>query len=390
MKIGIDVRCLAEGRRTGVEEYTLNLLENLLALDKENEYILFFNSFRRSPADFAWIKKYSNVKLKTFRFPNKLLNLFFWYLGWPKIDQLLGGVDVFFAPNINFINLSQRVKFILTIHDLSFERYPETFSWKRRLWHTFINPRKLCQWADKIIAVSDSTREDIAELYKINFQKIAAMHSGVAEKFQVIDRNSEKLLAVKEKYQLPYKFILYLGTVEPRKNIVSLIRAYDHLQKYAYKNNIEEIKKYKLAIAGQQGWLTDKIFAEIKKSEFSDKILNIEFVDEADKEYVYNLASLFVYPSFFEGFGFPVLEAMACGVPVIASNNSSLPEIVGKAGILIDPDRPEEIVEAMRQVLTNKDLQTKLRDIGLKQAQKFSWTKTTKEFLKILNSLKTK
>ncbi|MCX6763485.1 MAG: glycosyltransferase family 1 protein [Candidatus Moranbacteria bacterium] len=390
MRIGIDVRCLTQGRRTGVEEYTLNLLENLFALDQENEYVLFFNSFKKSPADFEWLKKYPRVKLKAFRIPNKLLNLSFWYLGWPKIDRLIGGCDIFFMPNIIFGALGRKVKLILTIHDLSFERYPETFSWKRRLWHIFINPKKLCRRADKIIAVSDSTREDVAELYKINFQKLTTIYSGVAEKFQVIDRNSEKLLAVKEKYQLPYKFILYLGTVEPRKNIIGLIRAYDHLQKYAYKNNIEEIKKYKLAIAGQTGWLTGEIFSEIEKSEFKDKILNINFVDEADKEFVYNLASLFVYPSFFEGFGFPVLEAMACGVPVIASNNSSLPEIVGQAGILIDPDRPEEIYEAMKQVLTNKEFHNKLRAEGLKQAKKFSWQKSAKEFLKVIAIFKTK
>lgn len=122
MKICIDGRCLMEGRKTGVEEYTRNLLENIFALDQKNDYVLFLNSWKNIRADFSWIKKYPNVKIKKFRFPNKLLNLMFWYLNWPKIDRLVGGVDIVFFPNIIFGAVSERTKVIATIHDLSFER----------------------------------------------------------------------------------------------------------------------------------------------------------------------------------------------------------------------------------------------------------------------------
>jgi glycosyltransferase involved in cell wall biosynthesis len=384
MRIGIDVRCLAEGRRTGVEEYTLNLLENLFAMDTRNTYILFFNSFRSKSVDFSWLEKYPNVSLKSFNFPNKILNFLFWYFNWPKIDKLLGGTDIFFMPNIIFGSVSRDTKLIVTVHDLSFVRYPETFSWKRRWWHLFINPQKICKRADKIIAVSDSSARDIEKLFRIKSEKIQTITSGISEKFQVVDRNDANLIRVKEKYNLPYKFILFLGTIEPRKNIRAIIAAYNQLQTDAENNKQVQIEKYKLVIAGSEGWLSEKIFAEIQASKYRDNIIVAKFIAEDDKEFVLNLASLFVYPSLFEGFGFPPLEAMACGVPVITSNNSSMPEIVGSGSIMVDPHKPDEIAHAMQEILTNEKLRGQLITRGFAQSQKFNWTKTAEEFLKML------
>ena len=384
MKIGIDARCLMDGRRTGVEEYTINLLENLFCQDNNNEYILFLNSLKKSGTDLNWLKKYPNVSLKMFRFPNKLLNLFFWYWRWPKIDKLLGGVDIFFMPNINFAAVSGKTKLILTIHDLSFEYFPETFSSKRRLWHFFINPKKLIQKSDKIIAVSDSTKSDLINFYGISEKKIKVIYNGLSSECNVIDRNSLKLIQIKEKYKLPYKFILYLGTIEPRKNIIGLIKAYNILKK------IEKMRlgKYKLVIAGAKGWKSKQIFSEIKKSPFKHSIIFTGIIDNKDKPAFYNLASLFVYPSFFEGFGFPPLEAMKCGIPIITSNISSLPEIVNGAGILIDPDKPDEIYQAIKNILLNNKLQEDLIRKGLTQSAKFNWKKTAEEFLVILSGVK--
>jgi glycosyltransferase involved in cell wall biosynthesis len=386
MKIGIDIRCLVEGRRTGVEEYTINLLNNLFEIDKKNRYVLFLNSFRKSRAEVEEFKKYKNVSVKIFRYPNKLINFLFWYFHWPKIDQMLGGVDVLFFPNIIFGAWSRKTKLLLTIHDLSFERYQETFSWKRRLWHIFINPKKLCQDARKIIAVSDSTKNDLAELYGIAENKIKTIYSAVSENYMPINRNDSKLIEVKEKYNLPFKFILYLGTIEPRKNIAGIVRAYDYLRKLNYP----ELAKFKLVIAGASGWKQEKIFTEIRNSPFGSDIIFAGYIHDDDKPAVYNLASVFVYPSFFEGFGFPPLEAMKSGTPVITSNSSSFPEIVGKAAIMIDPDKPDEIGEALRQILLDKNLQEKLRNDGFEQAKIFSWRKTAQDFLGIIQELSAK
>lgn len=378
MKICIDIRCLAEGRRTGVEEYTRYLLDNLFSVDKKNEYVLFLNSWKKTKLDFSWIQKYPNVSVKKFRFPNKILNLMFWYLGWPKIDHLVGGANIVFSPNIIFGNVSARTKFIITIHDLSFFRHSEYFSWKRKWWHIFINPKKICRDANKIIAVSNSTKHDLISLYKIQPEKIIVIPSAVADNFCVVDRNNEKLVKVKEKYNLPYKFILFFGTIEPRKNIVGLIRAFNLLQK--------DNSAYSLVIAGEKGWLSEEIYEEIENSPFREKIQIINSIPDEDKVYLYNLASLFVYPSFFEGFGFPPLEAMKCGVPVIVSNNSSLPEIVGNAGILIDPDKPDEIFLAMKEILEKPELRNSLIQKGLEKSKEFDWKKTAKKTLEVLEN----
>ena len=384
-RICIDARCLSEGRVTGVEEYTKRLLLNLFALDQDNEYILFFSAWKKTAFDFSQFEGYPNVKIKKLKIPNKLLNFAFWYLNWPKINRLVGGADIVFFPNIIFGAVSAKTKMLVTIHDLSFERYPQYFCLKRRLWHLLVNSKKICQRADRLIAVSQSTKQDIVKLYGIEEKKIKLIHSAIAENFRIIDRNDPKLIAVKEKYKLPFKFILYLGTIEPRKNIGGLVRAYDYLQELAQKTGDLELAKYHLVIAGSDGWLGKKIFQEIDGAKFREKIILPGFIENEDKVFVYNLATLFVYPSFFEGFGFPPLEAMACGVPVITSRNSSLAEVCGKGAILIDPDKPKEIALAMKQILESKMLGEKLIKAGLENSQRFSWKKTASETLRLLN-----
>jgi len=386
-RIGIDVRCLSKGRMTGVEEYTQQLLENLFQLDKENEYVLFFNSFKPAKADFSWLEKYPNVKLKKFQFPNKLLNFCFWYFNFPKIDKLIGGADIVFLPNIIFGSVSGKAKLVATIHDLSFERFPETFSLKRRLWHGFINPKKICRRAQKIIVVSESTKNDLLSLYEINPKKIEVIHSGISNNFLPISRNDRQLIEVKERYNLPYKFILFLGTIEPRKNITALIRAFDSLKNYATQKNDENLSRFKLVIAGQSGWLRKKIDHEIEQAKYKKDIIVINFIPVADKPYLLNLVTLFIYPSIFEGFGFPPLEAMRCGVPVITSNNSSLPEVIGSGGIMVNFDKPDEIEKAMRQILENPELYDKIKATGLKKAGEFNWQNTARKFLDIIKNL---
>lgn len=384
MRIGIDIRCLSDGKRTGVEEYTINLLENLFELDKKNQYVLFSNSYRDSHFDARIFSQYKNVSVKKFNYPNKLLNFLFWYLRWPNVDKMLGGVDVFFMPNINFIALSEKVKLVLTIHDLSFEIFPETFSFKRRAWHSFINPRSLCRRADQIIAVSDSTKDDIVLRYGISEQKVKRIYNGVADDMEQLDRNDPKLIAVKEMYHLPFNFIFYLGTVEPRKNIPAVVRAYDQLRSL----NNPQLDKYKLVIAGGKGWKVKDILDTMRNAKFTQDIIFTSCITNEDKAAVYTLASLFVYPSFFEGFGIPVLEAMRCGVPVITSNCSSLPEVVDQGGIMIDPDKPDELYLAMKEVLLDREFHGQLSQKGLRQAIRFNWRTAGRETLEIFEKFK--
>jgi len=380
MNIGIDVRSLLEKERSGVGEYTYQLLGAIFSLDKENQYHLFYNSWKAAddllPKE--W-KNFPNVHFYGFHWPNKLLNFCFKFLRWPKIDSLIKStdkMDLFFIPNLNFVALSRGVKKIITVHDLSFLRYPRFFSWKRRLWHWFVNPKKLIRGADKIIAVSENTKKDLMELYGVASEKIRVIYSGVGQDLRNENREL-RIEEIKKKYNLPEKFILFLGTLEPRKNIEGLIRAFEIFK-------TAENTDYKLVIVGQRGWLYKKILAQAAASPVCDDIKFINYISPEEKFIFYKLAKLFVYQSFYEGFGFPPLEAARAGTPVIVSSVSSLPEVMGEAALMVDPNNPAEMAKVMAECLTDENLRNSLVEKGKKQAEKFSWTSSAKEFLSLI------
>jgi len=378
MKIGIDIRTLMDRKYSGVAEHTLNLVREILKLDQKNEYKLFYNSFKdvkdNLPKFFS-----QNVEIIKTNYPNKVFNYCLqkiWHQ--PKIDKILGGVDVFLSPHINFTSLTKNCKHILVIHDLSFLRYPEFFNFRKKIWHGLVNVKRLMAQADKIIAISDNTKNDIIDLGKVSEDKIKVIYPGADKNYRVISPFDIKREAVKKKYDLPDKFILSLSTLEPRKNLVGLIKAYEK-----FRHDCPELASTQLVLAGGVGWRAGKIFQAWRKSEFKNDIKLLGYVDNQDKPYLYNLASVFVYASFYEGFGLPLLEAMACGVPIITSYSSSLAEVVGKSALLIDPYNIKEIAHSLGALLRDKNLSQKLSLAGSNQATKFSWTKTANSYLNI-------
>ena len=382
MTIGIDIRVLARGARTGVEEYIINLLNFLLPLDKKIKYKLFYNAYRKAELNYPWANL-DNVEIKKLRFPNRVLFFSNRWANQPKIDRLLKGIDVFFNPHFFIAPVSSNCKKVVTFHDLSFELYPEFFSRSKRIWQKILmNAKKEAQKADKIIAVSNSTKQDLIDFYKIPEEKIQVIYSGIEQKEK--DTSSEKILEIKKKYRLPDEFILYFGTIEPRKNLIGLIKAFEKLNT-RYKT---QDTRYKLVIAGEKGWLYKDVFKAARQSPFAPEIIFTGFVNSSDKPYLYSLASLFVYPSFYEGFGFPPLEAMACKTPTITSKFSSLPETVGKAAIMIDPYDIDEFACAMNLALKDENLREKLKKQGIEQVKKFNWQKCAQETLEVLKSLK--
>lgn len=383
MKIGIDVRCLASGKRTGVEEYTIRLLEQLFEVDQENTYILFFNAYRKELIDLSWAQKYSHVSISYHRIPNKLLNLSLWYFRWPKIDQLIGGVDVLFLPNVNFCAVSDKSKVVMTLHDLSFERYKRTFSWKHRFWHYFINPKRLCQRADHIVTVSEATCNDLAETYAISGSAhVSIVHNGVKDTAQTTFMNKRRE-EINLKFSLPEEYILYFGTIEPRKNISSIIHAYEHLR------SKEKVKKntLKLVVAGNEGWKGREVMKIIASSTYAADIIVTGAVNEEEKSVIFNNAKIFLYPSLYEGFGFPPLEAGASHIPVITSHTSSLPELVGPYAIMIDPLRSDEVATALQSLLTDPDLYKYIATSAKINTHNFMWTRCAKEMNNIFTKV---
>ena len=304
----------------------------------------------------------------------------------PKIDKLIAGCDVFFSPHFISAPVGKNCKKVTTFHDLSFERYPEFFDIRRKLWHFSNNPKRQAQEADRIIAVSGSTAYDLSDIYGVDSGKINIVYSGITEDF-FREHTREELWHVRAKYKLPERFILSLSTIEPRKNILGTVKAFE-LFKQSNRAGCDptRLDDCKLVIAGRPGWLYKETFEAIKKSKWREDIRYIDFVEDEDKPALYKLAELFVYPSIYEGFGFPVLEAMASGTPVITSACSSLPEVVEDAALMADPFNISDIAWTMEEVVRDKNLASFLRGKGLVQARKFSWQKCAEETLKILIS----
>ncbi|MFA7170939.1 MAG: glycosyltransferase family 1 protein [Candidatus Paceibacterota bacterium] len=376
--IGIDIRMLARGNKSGVEEYTSELLEHMLPLGGDIRFKLFYNGWKKEPLDFKWLEL-PNVELKEFRIPNRILDGTFRFLDLPKVDSLLGGVDKFFSPHIFLSSVGKSCEKIVTFHDLSFEKYPEFYSSQKNFWHFSMNPRQQAERADNIIAVSASTKQDLVEIYKIAPEKIKVIYSGLSMKVKKEVLPQEKIY-VQKKYNLPDNYILYLGTLEPRKNIVSLLTAFDRLK----KENTFKDSGLKLVIAGAKGWLYNEIFTTAQKFSSRGDIVFTGFVEDKYKPALYRGAKLFVYPSFYEGFGFPPLEAMAKGTPVVTSGISSIPEAVENAAMTVNPTSPDELYRAMREVLTDPKLSSLLSARGYERAKIFDWNKCAKETLEFI------
>jgi glycosyltransferase involved in cell wall biosynthesis len=374
MIIGVDTRVLGNKIKSGIEEYTENLLERLVALDPSIKFKLFFSSARRNLPDYDWMHL-PNVEIKKVEVPNKILFGSSRFFNYPKIDELIGGADVFFSPHIFLAPLSKACRRVTTFHDLSYLHFPEFFSVRQNFWHKFeMSPMWQSHFSEKIIAVSDSTKNDLIEKYKIDPLKIKVIYSGVASSMRRIE--VEELNRFRIKKNLPENFILFLGKLEPRKNIVGLIKAFNIL-----KSGADECRGLKLIIVGSRGWLFKNIFKETTKSPFKKDIIYTNHISDTERPYYYNLAKAFVYTSFFEGFGFPPLEAMACGVPPIASANSSIPEVIGKGGLMVNPYDAQEISTAIRHVVVNEALRKYLSIEAINRSTQFSWKKTAEETL---------
>jgi len=353
--ICIDARALLGSG--GIPQYTRHLINNL---NSENKKIyLFCNSLHR-------LKEFESRFLKVFfRAPNKLFNLSLLLFGFPNINKMIekrikNKIDLFLLPNINFWK-SKGDKKIVIAHDLSFAICPKFFNLRDRIWHWIINPKKLYKNSDLIIAVSNNTKEDLINIFGINPQKIKVVYPGIS-----IDAG--------ELQNRKGNYILYLANLEPRKNILGLISAYEKCN-----------TGLDLYIAGT-GKHKKIIKKRITKSDKKDKIKMVGYIRESDKARLIYESQLFVYPSFYEGFGFPPLEAQILGVPVVASSTSSMSEVLGDSALLVNPYNINEISKAMEDVLNNLELKNRLIEKGWENVKKYSWEKCAREAGEIINS----
>lgn len=383
MIIGIDIRSLMEGRHSGVEEYAIKIIRAMIRQAPNNQWILFYNSWRAIQLpDFG-----PAATVVSWRYPNKLLNLWQFAGGRPQWDTMIEiktGLKpaVIFVPNARLLPLAG-TPLVVTAHDLSYELFPEFYSWQRRLWHKLIRPQRLLRAAKKVIAVSQATKDDVVRLYGVEAENVIVVYSGVEAPAPTgMDEESGARL---ERYtgdlanqtggrrQWPEKFILYLGTLEPRKNIVSVIEAFAR---------VAEKIPHHLIIAGERGWLEEEARHAAARSKAREKIHQVGYVTEAEKYELYKRATLFIYPSFYEGFGFPPLEALMAGTPVITSNNSSLPEVAGDFAAMINPYDVSELALIMEEMAVNPPVvpAETIKEIS----RRFSWETAARQTLEVL------
>lgn len=402
MKVLIDCRCLQSPpfAKGGVAVYAEQLVRALVERNQESliknngiEWMLFVNGLvdpRRHLPHFDA----PNVRWIVTRWPNKIFNL---SSAFSVLRSAFRDADVVFLPNLNFIpRLPRRTKLVVTVHDLSFEHFADCFTWKQRLWHRFVRPRKLLARADAIIAVSETTKRDVVETYGIPEEKVYVVYPGIDTPtpprppsrrevgkhfFSPLPnrRGSERGWST---HTLPERFVLTLSAIEPRKNIDGLIAAFEQLQILNSKFQIPA-----LVIAGIPGSATRTIQRQIACSPVRDRIHLIGPVSDTEKRALLARAACFAYVSFWEGVGFPALEAMREGCPVVASTGGSLPEILGDAALLVDPLDPSAIAEAIARVLTDEKLRTNLITRGHQRATQFRWDHAADRTLEILKNL---
>ncbi|WP_410508128.1 glycosyltransferase family 1 protein [Methanosarcina hadiensis] len=367
MKVGILADRLNRPR-TGIGNYTYNLIKELDSIDPIQNEIFLIN--------YELNDLFPN--LNKIIVPNPLKNIieksfYIWHLYLQsKLKKTNFGIDIIHSPENATPFLKIKPKKIITVHDITPFLFPGSFS-SLTLFRYRLLFRRTLKTADKIISDSYNTKRDLINYFNVPDEKISVVHLGIDEKFRVLDVNTVD--RIREKYSLNYPFILYVGTLEPRKNIPTLIKAFCEIKN---KNSI-----HKLVIAGKKGWKYKDIFNMIDELHLRDEIIFTDYVPYEDLPGLYNAADLFVYPSLYEGFGFPPLEAMACGCPVITSNSSSLPEVVGDAGLMFDPYNYLELKLKICDILTNSHLRDDLVKKGLKRVADFSWNKCSRETIKI-------
>ncbi|MGC8976125.1 MAG: glycosyltransferase family 4 protein [Candidatus Ratteibacteria bacterium] len=380
MRIGIEITPLIWGKKAGIGWYAWNLVKHIKKIDKENTYFLFGSTLRgyRKSGKFL-IDEFGgdNFKVVLKFFPGRFHNYFF--QTFVPIETFYGKFDIIQTLH-PFSPVKFKAKYIATIHDLtpliSNEWFPKLNSEKFRFIIT-----KTIKRADKIIVDSVSTKNDIIKLFNYPEKDIEVIYLASDEIYKPIEEK-EEIEKIKKKYSINKRYILFVGTIEPRKNLVRLLNVFEKLKR--------KYKDYQLVICGQIGWMTEKFFEKMKDLPESVKndIILTGYLPINHLPFLYNGCECLIYPSLYEGFGLPVLEAMSCGVPVITSNISSLPEVGGDACIYVNPYDEDEIFNKLEMVLNNGEIREKLKQKGLERAKLFSWEKTAKKTIEVYKSLK--
>ncbi len=355
--------------KTGIGYYVYETASALSNLDVDDNFYLFYFSRRRS-LDLPFVNdRVHEHRVTSLRV--RFLSFLWRWFSYPKIDQFLPEVDIFHFPNF-FMRPHRRGKRVITIHDLSYIRYPRYVE-PRNLEFLTKQVKLAIDGVDKIIVTSEFTRNEVMDHYGVDESKIAVTYLGVRSDFST-DLPEETVRKLRERYSLPERYILFVGTIEPRKNLPGLIEGFKIMHE-----NEPSLRDVKLVVCGMPGWLCDETLERMEQPDVAEHIIRTGYVEEDELPALYHAADVVTMPSWYEGFGFPALEGMACGTPVICSEKTSIAEITGDAAVQIDPANPESIADALVRVLTDSEFAATLSEKGLKRAKDYTWERTAKQ-----------
>ena len=365
MHIGLNAHLLSWSssyRAAGINWYIYNLLQHLPKAARHHSFTAFLGDKEAAQA-FSGLRTEVSA-LPTVRPAVRIL----WEQLVQPVHLLRRSIDL--LHSLAFVQpLVMSCPGVLTVYDLSFVLFPQGLQTWRRLYLRWGTARSAVR-AARVIAISASTKRDLVELLHVQEARIDVVPCGVDEDFRPVER-PELLDQWRARRGLPQQMLLFVGTIEPRKNLTTLLKGYALLR--------DRIQAPPLVIAGARGWRHKEVLSAVQELGLEEEVFFPGYIPREELPLWYNAADIFVYPSLYEGFGLPVLEAMACCTPVVASNTSSLPEVLGESGLSVDPADAEEMAEAMRRVLTDRDLREALRTRGLDRAKTFTWSRAAEE-----------
>ena len=389
-RIGIDVSCLANEQKTGIGVYCFNLIDNLLKIDKKDKFILFaITPLDCQNKDINYFKKYPNVEIKIIKLPVQLFRRLFllWQkLEWPTIETFIGKVDIFHSFNL-FLPPQKSGKRVATFYDLSSIIYPE-FHKRGTTQLDNLRFKRMVKVCDLILTISQFSKNEFLKKWPKKWVEV--IYPGVREVFdqKISETESDKVL---KKNNLEKGYFLFVGTLEPRKNVENLIKAFS-LQLSAFRQKQKGLTTdseailitddSKLIIVGASGWSNEGVYDLPKKLGVGDRVRFLDFVSDKELVILYKNALCLVYPSIYEGFGLPVVEAFSMGIPVITSNTASLAEIGKNAAFLVDPLDTIKIASGMKKVFIDTRLRNSLIKKGKMKVKEFSWVEGAKQLLK--------
>lgn len=379
MKIAIDIREAGQGK-TGKGWYNFSLVEAILKQDPNNQYLLYANapsSAATGKSGSAANPKSPFAHHKNVTIKNITARSFAWHYQVLK-DLKAEKVDLFFAPTSYIIPAlaPKSIKTIITVHDMVAFLYPSSHSLKAVLIER-LTLRKALKKTSAVFVVSENTKKDLLKKFKYPESRIYLTYCAPSEFFKQ-EITAKDLETVRKKLKLPEKFVLAVGTLEPRKNFANLIKSFVIIKR--------KHPDFKLVIVGKKGWKFDSIEEALKQYKLENEVIFPGYLEDSELQKVYRLATVFVFPSLYEGFGIPPLEAMLSGCPVVSSNVASLPEVIGEAGLLIDPRNALKIADAVSSLITDEHVRNTLIEKGKANAARFSWEESAKKALEVFNS----